>query len=1821
MKKHCIFSLSLMAIIILKVITTQAQITSYPDGGAWHNDTTWIGGIVPGASDNVVIDGNVTLWDDEECLDLTINSGDTLQNRNGSYSIVFINGNLTNNGIIQDNSSNNLSLRVTGDITNNGIWQNEETRLDGTGPQHITLQAGKVFGGDFWNYNVTDTIIAASDLHFTGSFYLGDNVLNLDGYDIRFTGTDDNYFGRGTILSPGEFLGTVNMKFTTNIEGNLVVTDTMQNIYNSSSTVFINGNLTNNGIIQDNSSDNLYLYVTGDITNNGIWQNEETRLDGTGPQHITLQAGKVFGGDFWNYNVTDTIIAASDLHFTGSFYLGDNVLNLDGYDIRFTGTDDNYFGRGTILSPGEFLGTVNMYHTTNIEGNLVVTDTMQNIYNSSSTVFINGNLTNNGIIQDNSSDNLYLYVTGDITNNGIWQNEETRLDGTGPQHITLQAGKVFGGDFSNRNVTDTIIAANDLHFTGSFNLYDNVLNLDGYDIRFTGTDDNYFGRGTILSPGEFLGTVNMYHTTNIEGNLVVTDTLQNRNGSHSTVFINGNLTNNGIIQDNGWTNLSLRVTGDITNNGIWQNEETRLDGTGPQHITLQAGKVFGGDFSNYNVTDTIIAANDLHFTGSFNLYDNVLNLDGYDIRFTGTDDNYFGYGTILSPGEFLGTVNMGFTTNIEGNLVVTDTLQNRNVSDSRVFINGNLTNNGIIQNNSFYELDLSITGDITNNGIWQNEETKLEGTGPQHITLQSGKVFGGDFWNYNDTDTIIAANDLHFTGSFDLYDNVLNLDGYDIRFTGTDDNYFGYGTILSPGEFLGTVNMYNTTNIEGNLVVTDTLQNRNGSQSTVSINGNLTNNGIIQDNSSNKFYLYVTGDITNNGIWQNEETRLDGTGPQHITLQSGKVFGGDFSNYNDTDTIIAANDLHFTGSFNLYDNVLNLDGYDIRFTGTDDNYFGYGTILSPGEFLGTVNMYNTTNIEGNLVVTDTLQNRNGSQSTVSINGNLTNNGIIQDNSSNKFYLYVTGDITNNGIWQNEETRLDGTGPQHITLQSGKVFGGDFSNYNDTDTIIAANDLHFTGSFNLYDNVLNLDGYDIRFTGTDDNYFGYGTILSPGEFLGTVNMYNTTNIEGNLVVTDTMQNYNTNSTVSINGNLTNNGIIQDNGSNKFYLYVTGDITNNGIWQNEETRLDGTGPQHITLQSGKVFGGDFSNYNDTDTIIAANDLHFTGSFDLYDNVLNLDGYDIRFTGTDDNYFGYGTILSPGEFLGTVNMYNTTNIEGNLVVTDTMQNYNTNSTVSINGNLTNNGIIQDNSSDNLYLYVTGDMTNNGNWDNELTTFNGSEDQRIRLMCELQNTGEVRFEANNVSSPYQWYFNSTILDSPYFSGENSNQLIWEGPMNDNWYGSFHCQTSSRDSRNIIVSGGEFSFRFNGSDAYVNCGHDASLNLTTNISLEAWINPAGWGEQVDYGFGRVIDKKKFKLFLNDAPDLYNEHSLVFIIHSGEGSYSMNTPAGSIELDQWQHVAATYDGNGDVHVYINGIEQLLTGTPPPGNIDDHSTYDLLIGENADLSRAFDGDIDEVRYWSSVLDSTSIRENMYREITGSESGLVSYWKFNEDTGNIAYDFAGSNDGTIYNISGGDRIISTTPVPFYTVSDGNWESDTAWAAGQKAPEYDWTRANISDSVEINSNVELIELKLDKQSCLIINSGFRLDVTGSENAGGSGSGAFINFNRPPNQPNKPKVSISKTDASTQVELRWSCSDPDGDPMSYDIYLGTNNPPTTLVADDQTDNFYLTSYPNDANIYWRVVAFDKNDNSIAGPTWDLSANEVQNTPNPSETSDHMIE
>ncbi|RKY05206.1 hypothetical protein DRP77_01660, partial [Candidatus Poribacteria bacterium] len=141
---------------------------------------------------------------------------------------------------------------------------------------------------------------------------------------------------------------------------------------------------------------------------------------------------------------------------------------------------------------------------------------------------------------------------------------------------------------------------------------------------------------------------------------------------------------------------------------------------------------------------------------------------------------------------------------------------------------------------------------------------------------------------------------------------------------------------------------------------------------------------------------------------------------------------------------------------------------------------------------------------------------------------------------------------------------------------------------------------------------------------------------------------------------------------------------------------------------------------------------------------------------------------------------------------------------------------------------------------------------------------------------------------------------------------------------------------------------------------------------------------------------------------------------AGVGSGKINISAND---GKWHHIAMTWESStGEMKFYKDGA-LVYTQTIAQGDtIEGGGT--LVIGQDQDtlgggfqIEQAFRGNIDEVMIWRVVRTAEQIREDMGRELIGTEDGLVLYMRFESGDveGDTIKDRTGKNDGIMNNCS--------------------------------------------------------------------------------------------------------------------------------------------------------------------------------------------------------------
>ncbi len=262
----------------------------------------------------------------------------------------------------------------------------------------------------------------------------------------------------------------------------------------------------------------------------------------------------------------------------------------------------------------------------------------------------------------------------------------------------------------------------------------------------------------------------------------------------------------------------------------------------------------------------------------------------------------------------------------------------------------------------------------------------------------------------------------------------------------------------------------------------------------------------------------------------------------------------------------------------------------------------------------------------------------------------------------------------------------------------------------------------------------------------------------------------------------------------------------------------------------------------------------------------------------------------------------------------------------------------------------------------------------------------------------------------------------------------------------------------------------FDGVDDSVLLGSQASLNvgIADGLTIEAWILPKGPTAAPGSvsGSGPILEWENgvhfWQWWSPPGPAAPLTGLYVNLVDTSGNSHLLQVPAG-IAPNLWYHVAVTYSkSNGIAALYVNAdqvaSQNLGVFTPKTWTSLNIGRRTVAGNGNIPPGYSFNGLLDEVALYNRALSASEIRANRNRRLTGTESGLVGYWSFDEETGSVALDQAANgNHGSV----GGGTVESqpswvASPVPVFEVEPISNQSPVV-AASQSYRLLNWTVTN--------------------------------------------------------------------------------------------------------------------------------------------------------------------
>ena len=214
---------------------------------------------------------------------------------------------------------------------------------------------------------------------------------------------------------------------------------------------------------------------------------------------------------------------------------------------------------------------------------------------------------------------------------------------------------------------------------------------------------------------------------------------------------------------------------------------------------------------------------------------------------------------------------------------------------------------------------------------------------------------------------------------------------------------------------------------------------------------------------------------------------------------------------------------------------------------------------------------------------------------------------------------------------------------------------------------------------------------------------------------------------------------------------------------------------------------------------------------------------------------------------------------------------------------------------------------------------------------------------------------------------------------------------------------------------------------------NDINLETHATRTIELWFkvdNKSSGSKQILYEEGGST--RGLNIYIS-------ENGLLYVggwnRKESESQWMGDWISATIQNNQWHHVALTLSGEVDGSISSDALKMYLDGnfinSSQGSQLWQHGA-NIKVGENGStrFSSGYDGSageyfygsIDEFRIWNVERSSTEITNYKNSPLTGSESGLVTYFNFEDETANDQQT-ASDNDGTL---SGNYDWVAGSPI---------------------------------------------------------------------------------------------------------------------------------------------------------------------------------------------------
>lgn len=219
-----------------------------------------------------------------------------------------------------------------------------------------------------------------------------------------------------------------------------------------------------------------------------------------------------------------------------------------------------------------------------------------------------------------------------------------------------------------------------------------------------------------------------------------------------------------------------------------------------------------------------------------------------------------------------------------------------------------------------------------------------------------------------------------------------------------------------------------------------------------------------------------------------------------------------------------------------------------------------------------------------------------------------------------------------------------------------------------------------------------------------------------------------------------------------------------------------------------------------------------------------------------------------------------------------------------------------------------------------------------------------------------------------------ASIAKAQVFSNSLRNSLMlnlvseWklDGDGTDFWGDNDGTITGPASSSDCVFG---TCYAFDGTNDYINIPDAENLNLSGSLTIEVWIKLASITQTNQSIIAKNASSSSgYWLYYNSS--LGGTSKFNFYGVNNSAAYSLSSP----ELNKWTHIVVIRDGTNIIY-YINGVFDVKNTVG--GSVNSVSSNPLRMGSRSDgVSFPFNGSIDNVRIYNTILSASQIEEQYY-----------------------------------------------------------------------------------------------------------------------------------------------------------------------------------------------------------------------------------------------------